>query len=814
MTTIGRVDFTVDFDGNTLPTQARRIGERLGRTLSQATGRYFVSGLRDIEQRFTAQMGRIGRRGGNALTGSVRKAITTGGAAIGKQLDLISSDSDRAGSALQRLASATEEWGQVTLRNSDGSQQLVQQMRRLTLTFDDVGSASRGLNDDLVDLDGELKNKDKDTSRVTRTMGRFARALRGADANSKPFFKTWRSLPHGFRQFTFYVALFSALGSQISILGSAAGSSLFLILGAIVALLPAIAVLAVGIGGIAQDLDKLPSAVRPVGEALRGLGDDFGALRDNVTVALFEGLAGPISRLANGLIPALNDGLVLTAGTMNGLLERLLEFVNSAPFLENLTAVFAAIQPIIENLAVGLGNLLAALGNVFIVSLPYLEDFSEGFRDLFGQFLAFTQSVEGQTAIAEWFANGQQIIAAILPLLGAAAGVLNGLVTPQTIALFEQLMDNLTTFLEVGGAGILNFLAVLDPIGLIGQALADLSTALAPAGPAFNKIAGVLNGALSEAISTLAPMIGDLVVAIAPLLVTFVEIAAAILGYLLPALQPLIDAIVAAVPAFAPLIDQLASALMPVFLALVPVIIELAASLIPIIIQILPVLVDLVSATAPVLKKLTDLLVILIPIIGGMLGSAIQTVIGILGNFMPLIDAVMQTLGGFLDFIVGVFTGDWKRAWKGLTDIVGGQVNAMIGLVEGLINTVIDLINNLIRNVNNVSKALGLPPIGELGKLSFGTIAFASGGIVTAATRALVGERGPEAIVPLNRPLGMVDPRVRELSAIAQGKSTTYNSSNQRSVVVERGAFQIVGVKDPMQAADATLDRLVARTSL
>lgn len=48
--------------------------------------------------------------------------------------------------------------------------------------------------------------------------------------------------------------------------------------------------------------------------------------------------------------------------------------------------------------------------------------------------------------------------------------------------------------------------------------------------------------------------------------------------------------------------------------------------------------------------------------------------------------------------------------------------------------------------------------------------ALASGRMVYGPTSALIGEAGPEAVVPLNRPLSQVDPSVRELAAFAQGK--------------------------------------------
>jgi 2C-methyl-D-erythritol 2,4-cyclodiphosphate synthase len=47
----------------------------------------------------------------------------------------------------------------------------------------------------------------------------------------------------------------------------------------------------------------------------------------------------------------------------------------------------------------------------------------------------------------------------------------------------------------------------------------------------------------------------------------------------------------------------------------------------------------------------------------------------------------------------------------------------------------------------------------------------AVGGVFNSAAVRLIGEAGPEAVVPLNRPLSQVDPSVRWLSAYAQGKT-------------------------------------------
>ena len=86
----------------------------------------------------------------------------------------------------------------------------------------------------------------------------------------------------------------------------------------------------------------------------------------------------------------------------------------------------------------------------------------------------------------------------------------------------------------------------------------------------------------------------------------------------------------------------------------------------------------------------------------------------------------------------------------------------------------------------------------------------ASGGLFTGAQSRIIGEAGPEAVVPLMRPLSMVDPAVRELSAIAQGMR------GQRVVAAAGKTINVGGInivtptKDPRAVATETINRLVA----
>lgn len=58
---------------------------------------------------------------------------------------------------------------------------------------------------------------------------------------------------------------------------------------------------------------------------------------------------------------------------------------------------------------------------------------------------------------------------------------------------------------------------------------------------------------------------------------------------------------------------------------------------------------------------------------------------------------IMRSIGGIVDFLVGVFTGDWRRAWQGIKDIFGGIWDSLKGIVKGVLNYIIDFLNYFIR---------------------------------------------------------------------------------------------------------------------
>lgn len=81
-----------------------------------------------------------------------------------------------------------------------------------------------------------------------------------------------------------------------------------------------------------------------------------------------------------------------------------------------------------------------------------------------------------------------------------------------------------------------------------------------------------------------------------------------------------------------------------------------------------------------------------------------------LHNVSAIVDSVKLIFHGIIQFVKGVFTGDWKKAWNGVKDIFKGIWDTMKAVVTAPINGIIGAINGLItgavKGINAVIKTL------------------------------------------------------------------------------------------------------------
>lgn len=142
----------------------------------------------------------------------------------------------------------------------------------------------------------------------------------------------------------------------------------------------------------------------------------------------------------------------------------------------------------------------------------------------------------------------------------------------------------------------------------------------------------------------------------------------------------------------------------------------------------------------------SDVAVEIFNFLGGYLGGFFD---GVIANFKNFYNAGKRIFSGLLDFITGVFTGNWSKAWQGLVDIFGGIFDGIIAVGKAPINAMIGLINGFIGGLNNIKIPKWVPGIGgksfSISKLPY----LAQGGHLING-QAIVGEAGPELLTVKN----------------------------------------------------------------
>lgn len=221
---------------------------------------------------------------------------------------------------------------------------------------------------------------------------------------------------------------------------------------------------------------------------------------------------------------------------------------------------------------------------------------------------------------------------------------------------------------------------------------------------------------------------------------------------------------------------------------------------------LLPGLLNAFNAIAPQIGPLVTNIGTAVMNVATLIGNAIQTILPVIENIVmvlvnvvatvapPIIAAVSQIFAnisnvvmslqgifdGLIQFITGVFTGNWASAWEGVKSIFGNAFSALVELCKVPINAVIGVINGAIRGINSivgggVTIPDWLPGGGGTFSLHLNEIPMlAKGGFTDGVS--IAGEAGTEAVISF-------DPSVRSA-----------NIANWQK------AGQMLGV-DPVQAA-------------
>ena len=308
-----------------------------------------------------------------------------------------------------------------------------------------------------------------------------------------------------------------------------------------------------------------------------------------------------------------------------------------------------------------------------------------------------------------------------------------------------NLEDLAKTAGESGGAVGDTFDATLDPIDQADQAMNNAKLAMADVGeavqvsllPFFEKATSLLQefskwwGSLDQDTKNWIITIAGIAAAVGPVLI--------VLGSLMGS----VTKIVGGINSFIGIWQK-----MSVFLAANPFVLVIAG--------IALLIAGFVLAYNKVkwfrdgvnafFQGISDIAVQVFNFLGGFIGGVFG---GIIANFNNYFNAGKRIFNGFLDFITGVFTGNWSKAWNGVVNIFGGIFEGIAAVGKAPINGMIGLINGFIGGLNKIKVPKWVPGIG--GKsFSISKIPYLAQGGHLINGQAIVGEAGPELLSAKN----------------------------------------------------------------
>lgn len=253
---------------------------------------------------------------------------------------------------------------------------------------------------------------------------------------------------------------------------------------------------------------------------------------------------------------------------------------------------------------------------------------------------------------------------------------------------------------------------------------------------------------ISKLFQMLAPIVVKIVEAITPFIESLSEIAMKLLPIitkvfekLTPVIQKILDAITPIFDIIADLAESLLPIISSLFDSLIPVIMTIVDAILPIVEMFGELLADLLPPIISFVGKLLDALMPIIGVIAQLVEKLMPVLINLFKSLKPILDPIMKIFSSIGDVVIGLLEGDFGKVADGLKGIGEGIFNLIIGLFEGLLNLPVKAINAILKYIPGVD---AIPPI------EFGRVEFAEGGIVNSPTNALIGEAGPEAVVPLN----------------------------------------------------------------
>ena len=461
------------------------------------------------------------------------------------------------------------------------------------------------------------------------------------------------------------------------------------------------------VGGLARYLERNKEFLKGIlanafnlGADIVGLFGDFAAavavvfrsLGSEGAKQLTSGFIGIFANSALGRVQTMEQiGYALAKPLMQPFID------NAEKIREVFSNFFAAIAPFFVGISDGIANFYAALGNLYNeVIKPLIDGLAEFNSSILGSLLdKLNAFLESLTGLADPLHIAGEAIGFLVGAFGGlqvAAGFVSAavgfLASPFGIAVAAI------------GAAIAAGVLLYQNWDMAKDKVQGLIDTIQPAFAAIKTAALNLATAVEETWTTyVVPVLDSAKTAIQSLWEIVIqfwegivypiiqEIMAVILELWNDSLKPLWDKITDLVQSVIALVQVLCQWVVAIIAAIVQAVLELWN-------QVLAPLISWLLATfGPVFKDVFNAI-----------GTVVKTIIKVICD---KIDMALTALKGIIDFLTGVFKGDWEGAWNAIKQIFFGVFDSLHKKAADVLNGIKELVGNVVQGVKDLVSGLG-----------------------------------------------------------------------------------------------------------
>lgn len=549
---------------------------------------------------------------------------------------------------------------------------------------------------------------------------------------------------------------------------------------------------------------------------------DYNALADSI-----KNSGGAANDAAQTQLNNLNGQLTLLKSALEGAAitigDRLLPYIkNAVGWVQKATDWFNGLSDAQVSMIMKFAGIAAAIGPALLIFGKLVSTVGK----VYSTFGMVTGAIAKAGGVIGLITSPAGIVIAVLAGVAAAAFLIIknwDKVKPVVMKVKDAFVGVMPTIKQAITNGISAIMPIITT--LISTFKEVLPKAINVAKSVIAAIAPVIKTVVNT-ISTIAPIIAKTFVSVAQKLTPVVKTIANVVKAAIPVIGKLFVAaftfvgktITKVMPAIKKIATTIGSVLVFAVKKVSPIVKKMATVFSLVFSKVISVVSKAVNKLKPVFNVIGTIIQKVMGIVRNNIGNTFNKVANIItttvGSIKEVIGGLTQIFGGIIDFISGVFTGNWSKAWNGIKSIFKGVFDALVGIIKAPINGVIGIINGAINGLNSISVdipdwvplvggthfGLNIPTIPALAK---GTRDW-QGGLVQ------ISERGGEIV---DLPKGSrVYPHDESVSIAKNTSNAKLSALDRRLAKVEAGkGGKNVGKKEVNITIPKLADQIIVR---